>query len=117
MVRNWLGPTAQNYNHSKYRWHLAVTRSLVEGLQKSGLPFIYNPPSIRNLSDTVVVLAGVRTLRQAIELKKKGQTKKLYAGPNIVVFSSDANSFFDSPEVDVVITTSFFGSICLMCHK
>jgi len=103
-VRDWLRPSAKNYNRSKYRGHFAVTRSLVEGLHKSGLPFIYNPTSVRELADTVVVLAGVRTLRQAIELKKMGKIKKLFAGPNIVVFSSDADSILASPEVDAVIT-------------
>lgn len=27
----------------KYRGHFAVTRSLIEGLQKSNLPLVYNP--------------------------------------------------------------------------
>lgn len=92
------------YNFGFYRGHFAVTRSLVEGLLKLGLPHNYNPSSLGQLADTVVVLAGVRTLQQAIELKKKGYIKKLLAGPNIVVFSSDHDSLLASEEVDIVIT-------------
>jgi len=101
-IRNWIRPPKNN--HGNYRGHSAVTRSLIEGLKKIGVPHNYNPYSVCELADTVVVLAGVRTLRQAIELKKRGQIKKLFAGPNIVVFSSDAESIVASSEVDVVIT-------------
>ena len=85
-------PTRQYYNHPKYRGHFAVTRSLVEGLDAIGASYNYNPKYPWELAETVIVLAGARTLRQAIKLKKKGRIKKLLAGPNIVVFSSDENS-------------------------
>lgn len=104
MVRNSLKPSARNHDRNKYRGHFAVTRSLVEGLNKLDLLFSYNPTLVSELTETVVVLSGVRTLRQAISLKKSGKIKKLFAGPNIVEFSSDANSILASPEVDVVIT-------------
>lgn len=94
------------FNYGFYRGHYAVTRSLIEGLKKAGLPHNYNPTHLRDLSDTVVVLAGVRTLRQAIEFKRKGYIKKLFAGPNIVIFSSDHESLLAFPEVDSVITPS-----------
>lgn len=97
-------PTRYGLEH--YRGHHGVTRSLVEGLSKEKLPFNYNPRSIRSLSKTVVVLAGIRTLAQAIELKKKGHIHRLYAGPNIVVFSSDSDSILASPEIDGVIAPS-----------
>lgn len=92
------------YNYGKYRGHYAVTRSLIEGLIKEGLPHNYNPKCRHNLAETVVVLAGVRTLQQAIELKRLGYIKRLFAGPNIVVFSSDYNSILAAPEVDAAIT-------------
>jgi hypothetical protein len=91
-------------NHSIYRGHFAVTRSLVEGLQKINASFNYNPSSFRELADTVHVVAGVRSLRQMIRLKQQGHIKKLYAGPNNVVFSTDANSILASPEIDGVIS-------------
>lgn len=103
MLRDWLRPPRKFYLRSRYRGHFAVTRSLVEGLQKLGLPYNYDPRSVRELSDVVVVLAGVRTLQQAVELKRKGLIKTLAAGPNITTFSTAANSILAAPEVDIVI--------------
>jgi hypothetical protein len=106
IVRDALRPNRMYFNHPNYRGHFAVTRSLIEGLKKIGVSFNYNPRYPWQLADTVVVLAGARTLRQAIRLKKKGKIKKLFAGPNIVVFSSDFNSLIAEPQVDAVITPS-----------
>ena len=92
-------------NHVKYRGHFAVTRSLIEGLQKLNLPFVYNP-KYKDITDFVIVLSGVRTLKQAISLKKRGKIKYLFAGPNIVVFSSDHNSIICSDYIDLVIINS-----------
>lgn len=92
------------YEHPQYRGHFAVTRSLVEGLIKIKANFNYNPLCPIQMAHTVIVLAGIGTLRQAIRLKKRGWIKKLYAGPNIVVFSSDEGSILASPEIDYVIT-------------
>lgn len=83
-----------------------MTRSLVEGLKSINASFNYNPSYTSRLTDTVVVLAGVRTLRQAIRLKQQGRIRKLYAGPNIVTFSSDYDGIIASPEIDCVITPS-----------
>lgn len=91
-------------SHPRYRGHFAVTRSLVEGLERIGADFNYNPTSLTQLGDTVLVLAGVRTLRQAVRLKQQGYIQRLFAGPNIVVFSDDCDSILASPEVDWVIT-------------
>ena len=91
-------------SHPRFRGHFAVTRSLVEGLEKIDTDFNYNPSTLSQLADTVIVLAGVRTLRQAIRLKQEGKIRKLFAGPNIVHFSSDFGSILTSPEIDSVIT-------------
>ena len=104
-LRNYF-QTPEKNPRSKYRGHPAVTRSLVEGLKKKGLSFNYNPTSMGELADIVVVLAGVRTLRQAIEFKKKGIIKTLSAGPNVVIFSTDAESIIATPEVDIVTLNS-----------
>jgi hypothetical protein len=80
----------------------------VEGLEKLGINFNYAPLGLRHLADTVVVLAGVDTLQQAIYLKSKGYIRKLFAGPNIVIFSSDYGSILASPEIDAVITPSHY---------
>ena len=89
-----------------YRGHHAVTRSLIEGLRKTDEKFIYNPFSINQITETVVVLSGPHTLEQCIKLKKKGIIRNIFAGPNIVVFSSDKNNLIASKEVDCVITPS-----------
>jgi hypothetical protein len=91
-------------SHSRFRGHFAVTRSLVEGLKKNGVDFNYNPNQLSELADTVVVLAGIRTLRQTIFLKKQGKISRLFAGPNIVHFSTDFDSILASSEVNSVIT-------------
>lgn len=90
-------------SHPKYRGHFAVTRSLVEGLKKIGASFNYNPSIFGEVADTVHVVSGVSALRQMIRLKQQGRIKKLFVGPNIVVFSTEANSILASPEIDGVI--------------
>jgi hypothetical protein len=103
-IRDRVSPPKQNFNRSSFRGHPAVTRSLVEGLTNLGYSFNYNPRSINQLAKNVIVLSGIKTLKQAIEFKKRGFIKKLYAGPNIVVFSSDYNCIIASHEIDVVVT-------------
>lgn len=95
-------------SHPRYRGHFAVTRSLIQGLEQIGADFNYSPSRLSRLADTVVVLAGVDTLQQAIRLKQQGHIRRLYAGPNIVIFSSDHDSILASSEVDAVITPSSY---------
>ncbi|MBF0420165.1 MAG: hypothetical protein HQL78_08375 [Magnetococcales bacterium] len=90
-------------SHMKFRGHHAVTRSLVEGLDKIGASYNYNPSRFGEVADTVHVVGGIRALRQMIRLKRQGRIKKLFAGPNIVVFSTEANSILASPEIDGVV--------------
>lgn len=90
----------------RYGGHPSVTRSLVEGLQAIGTSFNYNPKKKKDLGKDVVVLSGVRTLKQAIKLKQLGVIERIFAGPNIVVRSIDHDSIIASPEVDYVITPS-----------
>lgn len=92
------------YAHSSYRGHFAVTRSLVEGLRKIGANANYNPRSLSEVADTVIVLSGIPALRQAVKLKRAGQIRRLLAGPNILVFPSEHDRLIASPEIDVCIT-------------
>jgi len=91
-------------SHPFYRGHVAVTRSLIDGLDKSTISYNYNPYFVNEVAPIVIVLAGVSTLQQAINLKRKGKIRKLLAGPNIVVFSSDFNNLIASEEIDCIIT-------------
>jgi hypothetical protein len=102
-IRDRVRP-APAFFKSPYRGHFAVTRSLVEGLQKAGIPSNYNPQRLGDVADTVAVLSGQNALRQAIEWKRSGRVKTLLAGPNLVEFPSDARELLCSPEVNVCIT-------------
>lgn len=92
------------FARSPYRGHFAVTRSLVEGLRKCDCSFNYNPKSLNDIADVVIVLSGVSALRQAIRMKRQGRIKTLLAGPNLIDFPSDQGSIICSPEVDLCVT-------------
>lgn len=104
-TRSYLVKPEPKLRNSKYRGHFAVTRSLVEGLQRLKIPFQLNPTFFSS-AETVIVLAGVETLKQAIMLKRKGKIDKLVAGPNVIVFSSDNDNLIASPEIDLCIVPS-----------
>ncbi len=93
-------------SNKTYRGHPAVTRSLINGLTINNITFNYNPLFINQVFDIVVVLAGVRTLKQAIYLKKKGKIKFLFAGPNIVEFSDDHDGIIGNLQIDAYIVNS-----------
>ena len=103
LTRNQIRPSRHSL---PYRGHPAVTRSLVEGLRGTGLRFNCNPRSIAELHDTVLVLAGARTLTQAIDLKRSGRFTHLFAGPNIVTLPTDHGGLLGAPEIEQVITPS-----------
>lgn len=93
--------------HINYGGHAAVTRSLIEGLDKIGYDrYNYQPTFEKDIAQNVHVLAGVKTLEYAIELKKKGKIKRLTAGPNIVVFSTDYNSLIADENIDLYLQPS-----------
>jgi hypothetical protein len=89
----------------KYSGHFAVTRSLIEGLEKIKYNYNYNPISIDYLSNNVVVLSNVNAVNQMIQLKKNGFINKLFIGPN-VISSPIKFKNFTSPYIDGVIVPS-----------
>lgn len=90
-----------------YGGHVAVTHSLIEGLNKTGYQnYNYQPFKESDLAEHVHVLAGVDTLRYAIKLKRQGKIKRLTAGPNVVVFSDDFDSLIASGEIDLYLQPS-----------
>ncbi|MCX5921938.1 MAG: hypothetical protein NTX86_01260 [Candidatus Dependentiae bacterium] len=91
---------------SGYTGHYAVTRSLLEGLHKIGVPFKYNPRRIEDVTETVYVLSDINALYQAIDLKRAKKIKKLLAGPCIMVRSNEFNRVLASPEIDTYIVNS-----------
>jgi hypothetical protein len=87
----------------KYRGHYTITRSLVEGLQKLGTNFNYDPESIADVGDIIVVMSNLDALRQAINLKKTGKTKKIIAGPNITSLPTDITKISSFESIDLCI--------------
>ncbi len=86
---------------SKYGGHRAVTRSLIEGLEKIGYEdFNYGPGNEEEIAEQVHVLFGVNTLQYAIALKRRGKIKTLTAGPNIVVFPFEHNALLADSNID-----------------
>jgi hypothetical protein len=93
------------YMKSKYGGHPAVTRSIVEGLQKIGVGMTYNPRTLRAVGEVVYVPNGFDALWQAIQMKRSGYIRRLLAGPNLVEFPSDRRELITAPEIDVYIVT------------
>lgn len=89
-----------------YGGHYAVTRSLVEGLQKINANYNYNPSRIKDVGEVVIVLTNIDALKQAIKWKKEGIIKKLLAGPNLMVFSNEFDNILSSKEIDICIVPS-----------
>lgn len=103
-IRLWI---KKNVLHRKWGGHVAVTRSLIEGFEKIGFrEYNLNPYFENEIAESVHVLAGVKSLQYAIELKRKGKIKFLSAGPNVVTFSTDYNGLIASPEVDLYLQPS-----------
>ena len=88
---------------STYGGHYGVSRSMIEGLQKIGYTnFNYNPSSLSQIGDIVLVSGNIKALRQAIKWKKKGKIKRLIAGPNLCVLPTDYPEIA-SPDIDTYI--------------
>ena len=83
-----------------------VSRSLITGLTRLGVNFNYNPMSMHEVGDVIVVLAHVTALAQAIALKRKKPAICLLAGPNLMVWPTDDGGVLLSPEIDGIIVPS-----------
>jgi glycosyltransferase involved in cell wall biosynthesis len=90
----------------KYGGHYAVTRSLIEGLQKTGMVYNYNPSREKDIADHVIVLAGIERLRKMIDRKNKGKIRFLLAGPNVVDDVLSEDQIVADPAIDRYIVPS-----------
>lgn len=102
----WLKLKLQGKSMPKYGGHYAVTRSVVEGLQKIDVDVNYNP-SVFKIHKVVYVPGCINALRFAIFLKKIGLIKKLIAGPNLVILPTDNKIILDKA-IDRFIVNSFW---------
>lgn len=83
-----------------------VLKSLINGFNRLNVRYNLNPKKINEIGKTIIVLSNIEALKQAIELKRNKKIKRLLAGPNLVVFSSDFNHIIVSPEIDICIVPS-----------
>lgn len=90
---------------SRFGGPSAVTRSLIEGLDKTGTPYNYNPEEA-HIGATCVVLSGLDTLQSALRLKRSGRIRRLCAGPNIVTLPNEAKGMLATLEIDACIVPS-----------
>jgi len=80
-----------------------VVRSLMDGLRKLNMPFNHNPTDLTQLADIVVILSDASNVKKAIEWKKAGYIKHIFAGPNLVTRSYECDYLLASPEIDVIL--------------
>ena len=100
-------PAGYCMEKGKYDGHVAVTRSLVEGLQKIDFnDFNYGANEEKDVAEQVHVLCNVSALKYAIELKKNGRIKILTAGPNIVPFPFEEEAIVTNPMIDKYLVPS-----------
>jgi glycosyltransferase involved in cell wall biosynthesis len=83
-----------------YGGHPAVTRSICEGLKDLAVEYRLDPKKTRDVSETVICIGDPRSLRQAIQWKRKGKIKKLLAGSTIIESPLDGNGLILSKYLD-----------------
>ena len=80
--------------------HIGVTSSVLRGFEKLKYPMNYNPRTIDEVGDHLMVLVDINALYQAIELKRQGRIKTLIVGPNILGNPNQYDHILASPEID-----------------
>jgi len=90
----------------RFGGHYGVTRSVLVGLRKLDITYLYNPPLDDLKADVAVVLASPQAVEQAVGWKARGGCRKLYAGPNIAVLPDGDGEILRSPLIDRVIVPS-----------
>jgi hypothetical protein len=86
--------------------HYGVTRSILGGLSKSGVRYLYNPDLRCTTADVAIVLSLPQTVRRALQWKANGGCKAVFAGPNIAVLPSADGEVLRSPQLDRIIVPS-----------
>jgi hypothetical protein len=83
-----------------------VVRSLVQGLKNLGIPFNLNPAELTGIADTVVILSDAHNVKRAVEWKKAGHIKHIFAGPNLMSRSFEHDYLLASPHIDGILVPS-----------
>lgn len=90
---------------SRFGGHFAVTRSLIEGLDKTRTPYNYNPEAA-NVGAACIVLSGVDALQSALHMRRSGRIRMLLAGPNIVTLPNEAGGMLADIDINACIVPS-----------
>ncbi|MBF05405.1 hypothetical protein CL644_01725 [bacterium] len=88
----------------RYSGPHAVRDSLLRGLKENQIEYELNPT--KSNDDTVLVLSGIEALKNAIRAKKRGEIKKLIAGPNITITPNDSNNVMYEDAIDTILVPS-----------
>jgi hypothetical protein len=105
LARRVVKPDVPLPETSSYPGHYALVRSVVEGLRAIHADFNFNPESFGQLARVVYAPAN-EALRQAADLKKRGDIDYLVAGPVNALFADECDSILHMPEIDLLIIAS-----------
>jgi len=83
-----------------YGGHTAVTRSICQGFANLGIEFNHDPRCVAEVKPTLVCVCDPRSLIQAIQWKRQGRIKRLYAGYTLLGTPLERNRLAMSQELD-----------------
>ena len=86
--------------------HPDVLESVIIGLNHLKINYNINPKNNTSYNKIVLVISGIEALEYAIDLKKLGIIKYIFAGPNISILPSDQKIIFSDKLVNYFITPS-----------
>lgn len=87
-----------------FRGPQAVEQSLIRGLVQLKQPFVINQRAVE--TNKVGVISGVAVLRQMLAWKRRGRTKKIIAGPNLVTGPNDFENIIQHPLINTFLVPS-----------
>lgn len=92
-------------NRASDRGPGAVAASLERGLRSLRLPFEIDPRQLKG-ADVVGVLSDLDALAAALAWRRRSPSRRLMAGPNLVVLPSDAPRVMEADELDLCLVPS-----------
>ena len=104
-ARPFIKPGVPSPTVSSYPGHYSLVRSVVKGLTAIGADFNFNPASFRQLARVVYAPAN-EALRQAAELKRRGDIDKLVAGPVNALFPDECDGILRLEAIDWILVAS-----------
>jgi glycosyltransferase involved in cell wall biosynthesis len=120
-IRPFVKPGVPLPKVSPFPGHYSLVRSVVEGLRAVHADFNFNPQRMSELA-RVVYAPENAALRQAAELKRRGNIDYLVAGPVNALFADEEDGILGLPEIDRLIVAcewarDFFRDAPLLFEK